>query len=136
VFTTPVQVTDGPSSYDRSKGFRVNEKQSLAAFFGRVYPNPLNVKLTPEPSFPKGGESRFSDSIMISKGGGGYLNISFMRTVRVPDNNKAHKLPPGLGKFPLFNVEAFKKGLPWQVTAQGGIFLPMYRKYLSVIVQS
>ena len=27
--------------------------------------------------------------------------ISFQRTLRIPDDNRAYSLPPGLGRFPL-----------------------------------
>jgi len=56
------------------------------------------------------------------------LKISFHRTVRVPDDNKQHALPPGLGCFPLFNVGAFKSSLPQDMVEKGGIFLPMYQR--------
>lgn len=58
----------------------------------------------------------------------GNLTISFRRTVRVPDDGKEHNLPPGLGAFPLFNVEAFKSSLPQDMVEKGGLFLPMYQR--------
>ena len=56
------------------------------------------------------------------------LSISFHRTVRVPDDNKKQELPPSLGRFPLFNVEAFKASLPQDMVEKGGMFLPMYQR--------
>lgn len=56
------------------------------------------------------------------------LRISFHRTVRVPDDNQRHALPPSLGCFPLFNVEAFKASLPQDMIEKGGMFLPMYQR--------
>ena len=56
------------------------------------------------------------------------LRISFHRTVRVPDDNEQHALPPSLGRFPLFNVEAFKTSLPQDMVEKGGMFLPMYQR--------
>jgi hypothetical protein len=56
------------------------------------------------------------------------LEISFKRTVRVPDDGTVHKLPPGLGNFPLFNIDRFKNRLPEEMESKGGVFLPIYRK--------
>ncbi|KAF8436703.1 hypothetical protein BGX38DRAFT_1214059 [Terfezia claveryi] len=56
------------------------------------------------------------------------LKISFHRTVRVPDDNQQHELPPSLGRFPLFNVAAFKSNLPPDMVEKGGMFLPMYQR--------
>lgn len=56
------------------------------------------------------------------------VEISFQRTVRVPDNKKASCLPPDLGRFPLYKVKEFKNTLPSSVAERGGIFLPIYRK--------
>jgi len=56
------------------------------------------------------------------------LIISFHRTLRVPDDNEQHALPPGLGRFPLFNVQAFKANLPQDMVEKGGMLLPMYQR--------
>lgn len=56
------------------------------------------------------------------------LRIHFMRTVRVPDNKSASKLPPDLGRFALFKIQDYAANLPTQMVAQGGLFFPMYRK--------
>ena len=29
------------------------------------------------------------------------LSVEFQRTLRIPDNERSHRLPPGLGRFPL-----------------------------------
>lgn len=54
------------------------------------------------------------------------LNINFMRTLRIPDDNKKYNLPPGLGSFPLKHVEDYKN-VPENWQEHGGIFLPMYQ---------
>ena len=54
------------------------------------------------------------------------LGISFMRTLRIPDDNKKYGLPPGIGRFPLKHVEDYPK-LPGHWQNHGGIFLPMYQ---------
>lgn len=58
------------------------------------------------------------------------INITFKRTVRVADNNRANYLPPFLGNFPLYKVKDYTKKLPAAMAAKGGVFLPMYRKSL------
>ncbi|KAI1456079.1 hypothetical protein F4805DRAFT_468314 [Annulohypoxylon moriforme] len=56
------------------------------------------------------------------------LDISFRRTIRVPDNAGESKLPPDLGQFPLFKVRDYAHRLPPEMTAKGGVFMPMYQK--------
>lgn len=54
------------------------------------------------------------------------LSIGFIRTLRIPDDNKKYNLPPGLGNFPLKHVEDYKN-VPENWQQHGGIFLPMYQ---------
>lgn len=61
------------------------------------------------------------------------LDISFRRTIRVPDNNKSYDLPPDCGAFPLYSVDQFKDKLPTAMVAKGGLFLPIYGLYRSSI---
>lgn len=53
--------------------------------------------------------------------------IEFQRTLRIPDDNRVHKLPPGLGRFPLFHVEDHAAKVPASWSEHGGVFLPMYQ---------
>lgn len=62
---------------------------------------------------------RFSKSV---------LDISFRRTVRVPDNGRRYDLPPDCGAFPLFSTKRFQKNLPKDIADTGGVFLPIYCK--------
>jgi hypothetical protein len=55
------------------------------------------------------------------------LRISLMRTLRIPDNAETHRLPPGLGRFPLRHVDDFQDKAPESWRAHGGIMLPMYQ---------
>lgn len=57
-----------------------------------------------------------------------WVDISFQRTIRVPDSNKVSQLPPGLGRFPLFLTSDHADKLPVEMVAKGGAFLPIYRK--------
>lgn len=131
VSTLPVTVTHGRSCYDKEKGLQINRNQSIAAFFSYLFPNPIETSLSK--SGQLGQSSPFCDvassSVEIGNDRSDDLVISFMRTVRVPENSKDYDLPPGLGKFPLFNVLPFSKSLPESMVSAGGIFLPMYRMY-------
>lgn len=55
------------------------------------------------------------------------LSIDFQRTLRIPDDGKRYKLPPGLGNFPMRRVDDFKDRVPERWTKHGGSFLPMYQ---------
>ena len=55
------------------------------------------------------------------------LSIEFQRTLRIPDDNRAYHLPPGLGRFPLSRVDDYPDNLPDTWIEHGGVFLPMYQ---------
>lgn len=54
-------------------------------------------------------------------------SIEFQRTLRIPDDNKTHRLPPGLGAFPLAHVDDHAAKLPEAWHKRGGVFLPMHQ---------
>jgi hypothetical protein len=56
-----------------------------------------------------------------------HCTIEFQRTLRIPDDNRVHRLPPGLGTFPLFHVDDYAGKLPAHWQGHGGVFLPMYQ---------
>ena len=56
-----------------------------------------------------------------------HCTIEFQRTLRIPDDNRVHGLPPGLGTFPLFHVDDYASKLPSHWQGHGGVFLPMYQ---------
>ena len=56
-----------------------------------------------------------------------HCTIEFQRTLRIPDDNRVHGLPPGLGTFPLFHVDDYASKLPAHWAGHGGVFLPMYQ---------
>ncbi len=53
--------------------------------------------------------------------------IEFQRTLRIPDDNREHYLPPGLGRFPLSRVDDYPDNLPETWNQHGGVFTPMYQ---------
>ncbi|KAK5199828.1 hypothetical protein LTR47_001715 [Exophiala xenobiotica] len=56
------------------------------------------------------------------------MDISFKRTVRVPDNCDHSKLPPDLGNFPLFKTKDYGHALPASMVAKGGLSMPMHSR--------
>lgn len=121
MFTTQVQVTTGRPCYDKSKGVKINEQQSIASFFSKAFPSPIEAKLNPNTPYDESTpfSNAASKSISISKGDNTYLHI--------PGDGKNYELPPNLGTFPLFNIQPFGYKLSPSITAQGGLFLPMYQ---------
>ena len=55
------------------------------------------------------------------------LSVHFQRTLRIPDDDRVHHLPPGLGAFPLRQVDDFARGVPPRWLEHGGVMLPMYQ---------
>ena len=55
------------------------------------------------------------------------LEIGFQRTLRIPDDNRAYPLPPGLGAFALKHVDDYLERLPAEWSRRGEVFLPMYQ---------
>ena len=55
------------------------------------------------------------------------LSIDFQRTLRIPDDDAVHFLPPGLGSFPLRNVDDFAGTVPAKWREHGGVMLPMFQ---------
>ena len=54
-------------------------------------------------------------------------SLSFQRTLRIPDDDREHFLPPGLGCFPLHHVDDYADRLPDRWRRHGGVFMPMYQ---------
>lgn len=55
------------------------------------------------------------------------LEVGFVRTLRLPDDNKEYPLPPGLGQFDLAHVDDHKQALPSSWSEHGGVFFPMWQ---------
>jgi len=55
------------------------------------------------------------------------LEISFKRTLRIPDDDNDYPLPPGLGDFPLEHVDDFAENVPAKWIEHGGVMFPMYQ---------
>ena len=55
------------------------------------------------------------------------LIMDFQRTLRIPDDNRAYPLPPGLGRFPLSHVDDYGDRMPQSWGQNGGVFFPMHQ---------
>jgi hypothetical protein len=64
------------------------------------------------------------DTIHLGDG----LAVSFLRTLRIPDDGKTYPLPPGLGRFPLRRVDDHADRVPAEWREHGGVILPMYQR--------
>ncbi|EFC38876.1 predicted protein [Naegleria gruberi] len=55
------------------------------------------------------------------------LEISFHRTLRIPNDGKTYPLPCSLGRFPIKRVEDYSKTVPAHWLEHGGVFIPLYQ---------
>ncbi len=58
----------------------------------------------------------------------GGVTLTFQRTLRIPDDGKNYPLPPGLGAFPIRNIDAYADRIPEAWRAKGGVMIPMYQR--------
>ncbi|KAF8542008.1 hypothetical protein BDD12DRAFT_803226 [Trichophaea hybrida] len=122
VKTVPVHVTAGRPRFDQNGRPEMNKNQTLASYFSRMFSSDLQVEMKDSLDHI----SNQFESIKVITKESEYLDISFRRTVRIPDDGRVHKLPPDLGCFPIFNVENFKALLPKEMAITEGLFFPMY----------
>ena len=93
----------------------INIDDPIIAFTNRSFKKEINLNVNERGSM---------DSLKDDQG----LNISFHRTIRMPDDDKLHQLPGSLGTFPIYNVDAYADRLPDNIVQQGGVFLPMWQR--------
>lgn len=55
------------------------------------------------------------------------VTIEFQRTLRIPDDDKNYPLPPGLGRFPIKQIDDHADRVPADWQERGGVMLPMYQ---------
>lgn len=56
------------------------------------------------------------------------LRISFQRTLRIPDDGRSYRLPPGLGVFPIVAANEYEDGMPEQWRRENSFLIPMYQR--------
>ncbi len=59
---------------------------------------------------------------------GEHFFLSFMRTLRIPDDGREYPLPPALGTLPIQRVADFADRVPAEWRERGGIFIPLYQR--------
>jgi hypothetical protein len=113
-----IEVVQGRPS---ENGKCINIDDPLIAFANRYFKNEINLKIAENDSNNYGTAT---ESLSYDSG----LDISFHRTIRMPDDDRLHQLPGSLGAFPLYNVSAYADHLPDNIVQQGGVFLPMWQR--------
>ena len=56
------------------------------------------------------------------------LEVTFQRTLRIPDDGETYPLPPGLGAFPIRKVADYADRVPDAWREKGGVFIPMHQR--------
>ncbi len=59
---------------------------------------------------------------------GRHTQVSFVRTLRIPEDGRAYPLPAGLGRLPLYRVEDYASKVPEKWLKDGGFFIPLYQR--------
>lgn len=109
-------VTDGETSDPN----RIALDERLIALNDRRYGQPFQLNITEDSATDR----KATDCLRDNRA----LKITFLRTVRMPDDDKLHSLPAALGTFPLYNVAAYADALPPKIVNEGGVFLPMWQR--------
>ena len=60
----------------------------------------------------------------------GEVEVSFERTLRIPDDGTEYPLPPSLGSFDIVKVQDYEdsEGMPMQWKKRKGVIVPMWQK--------
>ena len=124
----PALTSSGPSTYD-AKGLVINIDEPIVAFFTKAREQgELKVELGSfqsdketlghyVPNFP---------CLHVNDG----LEISFHRTVRVPDDEASYPSPNSLGAVPLLGVNQIQDNLPEDAVEKGGVLLPLHGEWI------
>ena len=54
--------------------------------------------------------------------------LALHRTLRIPDDGRIYPLPPGLGRFPLFDASDYRDRVPSPWLEDADVFIPMYQR--------
>ncbi|KAF7882886.1 hypothetical protein EAF00_011375 [Botryotinia globosa] len=66
--------------------------------------------------------------LRVSNIEGDILDISFRRTIRVPESGNRLKVPPDLGPFPIYPVDGYKDKFDQSICTKDGVFIPVYQR--------
>ncbi|CAH0026155.1 unnamed protein product [Clonostachys rhizophaga] len=128
VFTTPVMVTEGSSCYDKSRGLKINHRQTISSYLSQLYPSPVEARI--DAVHADGTRQPFtlgtpSSAVVAGQNGTPDLRISLRRKIGNGERERLTDLPFGLQRFPIVDVKPFRDRLPASVVAQGGVFVPV-----------
>jgi hypothetical protein len=56
------------------------------------------------------------------------FSVSFIRTLRIPDDGRTYPLPAGLGRFPVARIQDHRDRVPAEWREHGGVMIPMYQR--------
>lgn len=113
----------GPNEPSDYAGMRINIDDPFISFTNQPYQNQSGLNLELHPN-SLGDGTGGAEKVVVNNS----LEITFHRTLRIPDDNRLHQLPASLGKFPLFNVADYAPHLSPRIVEQGGIFFPMWQR--------
>jgi hypothetical protein len=115
-----IVITEQASIYGKRL---MNKNEPFAVFLEKAFPSPeITICLEEDSKKGEGFSIHVDDN----------LEISFHRTVRLPNDGKICTLPTSLGKLPMFDSQDFSQRLPVDVREKGGLILPMWRTYFFV----
>lgn len=119
----PVRLTSGTSCYDVSQGLRINEDETLLAFYNRYIMN----RRQNQPGLlirHKLDGIYATDTLMKED-----CLVRLSRTVRVPEDGKVHELPATFGPLPLINISKCDEArIPSAMRSKGGFVTPMLQR--------
>ncbi|KAH6689450.1 hypothetical protein F5X68DRAFT_253779 [Plectosphaerella plurivora] len=132
IFTAAATVTSGRPCYDAAQGYKIHRDQTIASFFSRAFPSPVQVQLHKRVShldvIPT---SSYAIAFGQRKSHDG--QISLLRSFRVPEDGKRYDIPQSLGTLPVYDVRSFSGDLPVAVASKGGIFVTMHNEEAMVL---
>lgn len=104
--------------------FGFTGEASMSSQHPRFQPIPTPVANNP-PSIAVDG---YNGTAFASLRVGRKSQISFHRTLRIPEDGKAYPLPASLGTLPIHRVEDYAGKVPTDWLEEGGFFLPLYQR--------
>ncbi len=117
-----VSVTSGPSNYDILKGLSINKDEKLIIYFNRFIMHRRSSSEL-EITFKLDGIQvwdRLVNEMRI---------IRPSRTLRVPENGKAHDMPTVFGPAPLIDISKCSSlYLPKAMKDKGGLMIPLLQR--------
>ncbi|SPO07348.1 uncharacterized protein DNG_10042 [Cephalotrichum gorgonifer] len=125
VETAAVKVTTGNPCYNPIQGYKINRDQTIASFFSRAFPSPVQIQLRKHMAAKDSG---YTPSYTISFGQRKTMDgqVSLLRSAKVPEDGKEYEIPAGLGTLPIYDVRSFSGSLPVSMVAKGGVFVTMH----------